>query len=166
MTHRVELRPCDYPYNTLWLIERGQQENHTPTVWYVGHSEHPEDAMYGGRWTENANRAVNFLTRQECETAIFNEFARYKNDPRVNCHASEHVFLSRSETPAAPVDDLVERLRKRTKKCVDEQAGAVWNMPDPDCPMCDNGKLRDPTKEHWDNCAFAAYDAARAGGGK
>jgi hypothetical protein len=31
-----------------------------------------------------------------------------------------------------------------------------------DCPMCDSGKLRNPIQEHWDTCAFAAYDAARA----
>ena len=31
-----------------------------------------------------------------------------------------------------------------------------------DCPMCDSGKLRNPNKEHWDTCAYAAYDAARA----
>jgi len=100
MTHRPNLRPCDHPHSTRWLIERGQQENHTPTVWYVGSSDHPEDAMYGGRWTESANRAVWFLTREECETAIFNEFARYKNDRRVHCHASEHVFLSQEPNGA------------------------------------------------------------------
>lgn len=28
------------------------------------------------------------------------------------------------------------------------------------CPMCDFGKLRNPLKEHWDNCPFVAAQAA------
>ena len=31
-----------------------------------------------------------------------------------------------------------------------------------DCPMCDAGTLRNPAKLHWDSCAFANYDIARA----
>jgi len=31
-----------------------------------------------------------------------------------------------------------------------------------DCPMCDNGKLRNPDKEHWDTCGFATFDAKLA----
>jgi len=80
---------------SVWLIERGQKEFHTPTIWYAADSKHPEDARYAGRWTENANRAVKFATQEECEQTVYNEFMRYWGDRRVNCHASEHVFLDR-----------------------------------------------------------------------
>lgn len=100
-------QPCPYqPAATpavpqsVWLIERGQKEFHTPTIWYAADSKHPEDARYGGRWTENANRAVKFTTQEECEATVYNEFMRYWGDRRVYCHASEHVFLERPSIAA------------------------------------------------------------------
>ena len=95
--------------NTCWLIERGQKEFHTPTIWYTGGSSHPEDARYGGRWTENANRAIRYATQEECEATVYNEFMRYWGDKRVNCHASEHVFLSQELTYSAAI--IAERTR-------------------------------------------------------
>lgn len=86
--------------STCWLIERGQKEFHTPTIWYAGGSSHPDDARYDGRWTENANRAIRFSTQEECEATVYNEFMRYWGDRRVNCHASEHVFLERPSIAA------------------------------------------------------------------
>ena len=95
--------------STCWLIERGQKEFHTPTIWYAGKSSHPDDARYNGRWTENANRAIRFSTQSECEATVYNEFMRYWGDKRVNCHASEHVFLSQELTYSAAI--TAERTR-------------------------------------------------------
>ena len=95
--------------STCWLIERGQKEFHTPTIWYAGKSSHPDDARYNGRWTENANRAIRFSTQSECEATVYNEFMRYWGDKRVNCHASEHVFLSQELTYSAAI--IAERTR-------------------------------------------------------
>lgn len=95
--------------STCWLIERGQKEFHTPTIWYAGKSSHPDDARYNGRWTENANRAIRFSTQSECEATVYNEFMRYWGDKRVNCHASEHVFLSQELTYSTAI--TAERAR-------------------------------------------------------
>jgi hypothetical protein len=35
-----------------------------------------------------------------------------------------------------------------------EALDKVVNSDNYDCPMCDSGKLRNPSKEHWDDCAW------------
>lgn len=55
--------------------------------------------------------------------------------------------------------ERAEAERDALRECV---LAADGMRKDEDCPMCDRGKLRNPRKEHWDNCPFAAYDRARA----
>lgn len=50
---------------------------------------------------------------------------------------------------------LLEELTKALKGIVDNPYG---------CPMCDNGKLRNPEKEHWDDCPYKlANECLKAG---
>lgn len=73
-----------------WLIERGQRERQTPTIWF---SAGGGEEKYGYLWTEDASRANFYATEAEASAAIQHEFARFKDDPRVNCRATEHMWL-------------------------------------------------------------------------
>lgn len=58
--------------------------------------------------------------------------------------------------------DCGEDLQHLVSRLTSITAAADGMRRGEDCPMCDSGKLHDPNKEHWDTCAFAAYDAARS----
>ena len=79
-----------------WLIERGQPENQIPTIWWIENdpSRKKQDRKYGGRWTEDANKAAKFATREEAEIEA-EHFVYHAY------HVCEHVFLS-PLTPPAP----------------------------------------------------------------
>jgi len=68
----------------VWLIERGQQENHSPTIWWRAAAW--ESLPYAGQWTEDANQARHFLTADEAHHCAL---VHVKHSFRI----VEHVFL-------------------------------------------------------------------------
>jgi len=81
----------------VWLIERGQEHGQQPALWWVQNEDRPGHP-YSGRWTEDANKARKFATRDLAER----EGQRYVGHLY---GVTEHVFLSaidRSKINAAP----------------------------------------------------------------
>lgn len=69
-----------------WLVERGQAEGQTPTLWLVG-PEYKSGEQYNGIWTEDATKARKFKSgadagRYARGAGIFNNF-----------RCTEHAFL-------------------------------------------------------------------------
>lgn len=81
-----------------WLIERGQPEKQVPTVWWKDRKRwgltHMDD------WTEDANEAARFATRDEAEAFIGSKFTPPVGEP--SARAVEHGFLS--PVPAPTLD--------------------------------------------------------------
>ena len=45
---------------TSWLIERGQQQNHIPTIWWAGE-------RVVGQWTDQVGLAIRFSRKEDAE---------------------------------------------------------------------------------------------------
>lgn len=72
-----------------WLVERGQSENHFPTVWWVeGHS-----------WTEKAHEATRFATRDEAHEQVLRMSAHIS---RPSSRAVEHGFVTDDSEASSP----------------------------------------------------------------
>jgi hypothetical protein len=84
-----------------WLIERGPAMNHIPTLWWKGRAP---SSGYERTWTEAANEAQRFATREECEAAIeeWSGFPIPSHGHRFGT-ATEHIFLGADEVAAARV---------------------------------------------------------------
>lgn len=67
-----------------WLIERGQPEQHEPTVWLENSAEHPASHQ---RWTTDAYQAAMFPTKQTAE--------EYIAEQRLTARAVKHGFMAR-----------------------------------------------------------------------
>lgn len=72
---------------TYWLVERGQPEGQTPTIWWVG-PDFVTGAPYCGQWTEDASKARKFADRGCALSEIQLKCVH-------NARAAEHVFLNR-----------------------------------------------------------------------
>ena len=68
-----------------WLIERGQKHDHVPTIWWAG--EEKPGWPYSGRWTEYANEAAKFSSKQEAEAEAKMSIGQFYE-------ITEHVFIS------------------------------------------------------------------------
>lgn len=68
-----------------WLIERGQPEGQAPTVWLDTSTQRPD---WYGDWTQDANQATKFPTRESAEWHI--------RDARIpSARAVEHGWFGR-----------------------------------------------------------------------
>jgi hypothetical protein len=81
------------PCRSAWLIERGQSENHAPTVWWRGVHDHD--------FTPDANLARRFRTREEAQAALDKLSAPCNY---VFGRVTEHVFLSPDPMPATGLE--------------------------------------------------------------
>ena len=88
-----------------WLIERGQPEQQEPTLWWRG--LYISGIPYMGRWTETANEAVRFRTREDAETRIQTEHLTL-------CRAVEHGFLLPAQDSPPGVVELCEMQSRLT----------------------------------------------------
>ncbi len=69
-----------------WLVERGQPENHEPTVWLENSAEHPASHKH---WTTDAWSAAMFPTRETAEAYIAEE--------HLEARAVEHGFMAHED---------------------------------------------------------------------
>ena len=70
-----------------WLIERGQSEGQVPTIWWRS-SEWKSREPYLGQWTEDANEARKFSTKEDAERQA-------RIDPGQFYRVTEHVWLTK-----------------------------------------------------------------------
>ena len=87
-----------------WLIERGQSENHEPTIWWIG--DRDATSRDGERWTQDANEATWFNSREEAQAVIDRLFAH-----PLSARATGHTFLDKPLS--APLKDLTVELEIR-----------------------------------------------------
>ncbi len=76
-----------------WFIERGQAENHSPTIWWRGGNERAgvgDDEM--ANWTTDAAEARRFATRDEADSLAGKLFG-CPHDGVTMYSITEHVFL-------------------------------------------------------------------------
>lgn len=74
--------------NSAWLIERGQSENHVPTVWWIaGPNNEWRD---GEKWTTDASQATKYATRRSAQSIIERLFTTFDG---ASARATEHVWL-------------------------------------------------------------------------
>lgn len=76
-----------------WLVERGQLENHEPTVWWSG----DPDIGWGG-WTPDAWQAVRYPTKAAAEEVIAHAFRAAHLSQGHTAHAVEHAFAHEDPT--------------------------------------------------------------------
>lgn len=74
-----------------WLIERGQPESVSPTVWLENSAEHPPTHR---AWTTNARQTAMFPDRETAE--------RYIAEEGLDARAVEHGFMSAPDPAKAP----------------------------------------------------------------
>jgi hypothetical protein len=61
-------------------------------------------------------------------------------------------FISSSSYDA--LKQLIENLLIERDVLINALDGLLNKNEGCGCPMCDNGKLRDPNKDHWDDCVW------------
>jgi hypothetical protein len=71
----------------VWLVERGQSENHTPTVWCATAQETSVIT-----WVTDANFATSFATKADAESFIFGRLTHPTRGP--SARATEHKWFS------------------------------------------------------------------------
>lgn len=107
MTHypmtAPEPRPS-VPPDRDWLIERGQPERQSPTVWWCGNQD----------WSEDANKAVRFESKESAEAVIASRTAYVGKAPFGR--ATSHIWLAVAsplpeEPPKALPVAILEALR-------------------------------------------------------
>lgn len=76
---------CACHQGVFWLIERGQQVNHFPTVWLQG-----ADKLGSPTWTEDASRAMRFNDKQSAEAHA------YKTSGKGLYTVTSHKFIDAS----------------------------------------------------------------------
>jgi len=79
--------------NLNWLIERGQAENHAPTVWWIAGPR--PDSRKGGYWTTDASEATKFASKAEAEAVVYRLFTRLSKQ---SARATEHIWCSAPST--------------------------------------------------------------------
>ena len=79
---------------TAWLIERGQLEHQTPTVWWSGIKESNYSGIGFDQWTEDSNKAHQFATKELAEEVIKERSGILGVHPRLG-RATEHIWLTR-----------------------------------------------------------------------
>lgn len=72
-------------HKVVFLIERGQAEHQSPTIWWRG-GGFASGLEYGGQWTEIADRALKFDSRDEAEALAKIKVHRFYR-------VTEHLFL-------------------------------------------------------------------------
>ena len=77
------------PREPVWLIERGQAEGQSPTIWHTGEEQPRTMQAYLGQWTEEAHRAAKFPTKGQAE-----HWAETMGR-LINYRVTEHIFLDR-----------------------------------------------------------------------
>jgi len=121
----------------VWLIERGQEHGQQPALWWVQNEDRPGHP-YSGRWTEDANKARKFATRDLAER----EGQRYVGHLY---GVTEHVFLSaidRSKINAATQEKHAES--KETSPVSASPHGAADGFPVGAQTSTDRVKLGSP----------------------
>lgn len=83
------------PPETAWLVERGQPERQTPTVWWTG-----------AGWTEDANLATRYGTREVAEEVIRRQFTPPASRGGPSARVVEHRWLA--ARPAPPERDALD----------------------------------------------------------
>jgi len=128
----------------VWLIERGQQENHSPTIWWRAAAW--ESLPYAGQWTEDANQARHFLTADEahhCALVHVKHFFRIV----------EHVFLKAAPQITEPERTEVAEAT-RTSASAAPDSGEMPEEPKftiPDYPSRSFQKDRGIRTVPWDD---------------
>lgn len=102
---------------TAWLIERGQSENHAPTVWFVE----------GHEWTTDANLAARFAMEADADDYIRRFISAHAAHP--TARATEHVFLPAVGRPvraeAARAQAILDTIEVYENAVSDERAGRI-----------------------------------------
>jgi len=86
---RAALAPSTTGGKSAWLIERGQAENHAPTVWWIAGPR--PDSREGGYWTTDASEATKFASKAEAEAVVYRLFTRLSKQ---SARATEHMWCS------------------------------------------------------------------------
>lgn len=76
-----------------WLVERGQPERQSPTVWRIAGPK--PDYRAGEQWTEVAFKATRYATREEAQAVVDALFTGPSSrlPDNVTARATEHVFI-------------------------------------------------------------------------
>lgn len=120
-----------------WLIERGQPERQVPTVWWM-------ERRYGiGDWTDDANKAIRFATREAAEAIIRRDFTPPASRGGPSARAVEHGFMSVAALRYREMNRW-ERLRDRPP--ADE---AMLHFESADDPLDASDLICEGCKEDW-----------------
>jgi hypothetical protein len=79
------------PMQFAWLVERGQSEKHSPTVWWIGGPDTTNRS--GESWTQDAFKATCFARRDDAQEIVDRLFT-HRGEP--TARAVEHGFASAS----------------------------------------------------------------------
>lgn len=79
-------------HETAWLIERGQPEKQVPTVWWADRKRWGLAHM--DEWTEDANKAARFDTREAAEAVIGAKFTPPASRGGPSARAVEHGWIT------------------------------------------------------------------------
>jgi hypothetical protein len=90
------------PMQFAWLVERGQSEKHSPTVWWIGGPDTTNRS--GESWTQDAFKATRFARRDDAQEIVDRLFT-HRGEP--TARAVEHGFASASAAgETAPSEPL------------------------------------------------------------
>jgi hypothetical protein len=87
--------PADSEAETVfaWLIERGQSEKQSPTMWWIG--EPDALSRHGETWTQDAWQATRFTTEAAAH-AVVDRLFRSPGSGDYSARAVEHGFVPRA----------------------------------------------------------------------
>jgi hypothetical protein len=94
-----------------WLIERGQPERQVPTVWFGA-----------GGWTDDANKAHRYASREQAEARIASDFTPPPSRGGPSARAVEHRWLDTSYHARR-----VARRRQAPADTSGLRCAAIWN---------------------------------------
>lgn len=83
----VPREPTESMPMVAWLIERGLEHDHIPTIWWRQNEDTP-GMPYSGRWTEDANKARKFASNDLAEIEAIKHVSHLYS-------ITEHVFIKR-----------------------------------------------------------------------